>query len=95
MNLEFKITCKGLVIVRVINDESLSLKLFVILSRELQSITKRIEKDIKIYGLNPTEFAVLKLLYSKGDQPIQKLEDKTLLASSSIMYVVNRLEKKR
>lgn len=59
MNLEFKITCKGLVIVRVINDESLSLKLLVILSRELQSITKRIEKDIKIYGLNPTEFAVL------------------------------------
>ncbi len=95
MNLEFKITCKGLVIVRVINDESLSLKLLVILSRELQSITKRIEKDIKIYGLNPTEFAVLKLLYSKGDQPIQKLEDKTLLASSSITYVVNRLEKKR
>ncbi len=47
MNLEFKITCKGLVIVRVINDESLSLKLLVILSRELQSITKRIEKDIK------------------------------------------------
>ncbi|ARC32664.1 hypothetical protein IEC_02262 [Bacillus toyonensis] len=80
---------------RVINDESLSLKLLVILSRELQSITKRIEKDIKIYGLNPTEFAVLKLLYSKGDQPIQKLEDKTLLASSSITYVVNRLEKKR
>lgn len=95
MNLEFKITYKGLVITRVINDESLSLKLFVILSRELQSITKRIEKDIKIYGLNPTEFAVLKLLYSKGDQPIQKLEDKTLLASSSITYVVNRLEKKR
>lgn len=84
-----------MVIVRLINDESLSLKLLVILSRELQSITKRIEKDIKIYGLNPTEFAVLKLLYSKGDQPIQKLEDKTLLASSSITYVVNRLEKKR
>lgn len=35
------------------------------------------------------------ILYSKGDQPIQKLEDKTLLASSSITYVVNRLEKKR
>ncbi len=95
MNLEFKITCKGLGITRVINDESLSLKLFVLLSKELQSITKRIEKDIKMYGLNPTEFAVLKLLYSKGDQPIQKLEDKILLASSSITYVVDRLEKKR
>ncbi|PEA77356.1 MarR family transcriptional regulator [Bacillus wiedmannii] len=78
----------------VINDESLSLKLFVILSMELQSITKRIEKDIKMYGLNPIEYAVLKLLYSKGDRPIQKLEDKTLLASSSITYVVDRLEKK-
>ncbi len=35
----------------VINDESLSLKLFVILSKELQSITKRIEKDIKFMDL--------------------------------------------
>lgn len=71
MNLEFKITCKGLVITSVIKDESLSLKLFVILSRAVQSITKRIEEDIKSYRLNPTEFAVLKLLYSKGDQPIK------------------------
>lgn len=62
----------------VINDESLSLKLFVILSRELQSVTKRIEKDIKIYGLNLIEFAVLKLLYSKGNQPIQKLGDQNI-----------------
>lgn len=56
----------------VINDESLSLKLFVILSRAIQSITKRIEEDIKSYGLNPTEFAVLELLYRKADQPIKK-----------------------
>ncbi|MBG9877514.1 MarR family transcriptional regulator [Bacillus tropicus] len=63
----------------VINDESLSLKLFFILSRELQSITKRIEKDKKIYGLNPTEFAVLELLYSKADQPIKKMGTKYYL----------------
>ena len=94
MNLEFKIICKGLVITSVINDESLSLKLFVILSRELQSITKRIEKDQKIYGLNPTEFAVLKLLYSKGDHSIQNLETKILLASRRITYVVDRLKRR-
>lgn len=76
MNLEFKITCKGLGIMSVIKDESLSLKLLAILSRVAQSITKRIEKAIKIYGLNPTEFAVLELLYSKSDQSIQKLGDK-------------------
>ncbi|MEH6850372.1 MarR family winged helix-turn-helix transcriptional regulator, partial [Bacillus pseudomycoides] len=67
----------------------------VILSRAAQSITKRIEEDIKSYRLNPTEFAVLELLYNKGDQPIQKIGDKILLASSSITYVVDKLEKKR
>ncbi|MCP1124682.1 MULTISPECIES: MarR family winged helix-turn-helix transcriptional regulator [Bacillus] len=78
-----------------INNEDLSLKLFVTFSRAGQSVTKRIEEDIKSYGLNPTEFAVLELLFSKGDQPIQKIGDKILLASSSITYVVDKLEKKQ
>ncbi|CAM3918707.1 MarR family winged helix-turn-helix transcriptional regulator [Lederbergia lenta] len=75
-------------------QEDLSLKLFVVLSRALQSIKKRVEEDIKCLGLNPTEFAVLELIYSKGDQPIQKIGDKVLIASSSITYVVDKLEKK-
>jgi len=78
-----------------INNEDLSLKLFVVLSRAVQSVTKRIEEDIKRYGLNPTEFAVLELLFNKGDQPIQKIGEKILLASSSITYVVDKLEKKQ
>ncbi|WP_143522293.1 MarR family winged helix-turn-helix transcriptional regulator, partial [Pseudomonas sp. 2822-17] len=52
------------------------------------------EEDIKGFGLNTTEFAVLELLYSKGDQPIQKIGEKVLIASSSITYVVDKLEKK-
>lgn len=75
-------------------EEDLSLKLFIVLSRAMQSIKKRVEEDIKRYGLNPTEFAVLELIYSKGDQPIQKIGDKVLIASSSITYVVDKLEKK-
>ena len=78
-----------------IDNEDLSLKLFVVLSRAVQSVTKRIEEDIKRYGLNPTEFAVLELLFNKGDQPIQKIGEKILLASSSITYVVDKLEKKQ
>ncbi|MDQ0252693.1 MarR family 2-MHQ and catechol resistance regulon transcriptional repressor [Evansella vedderi] len=76
-------------------EEDISLKLFVVLSRALQSIKKRVEEDIKSFGLNPTEFAVLELLYSKGAQPIQKIGDKVLIASSSITYVVDKLEKKK
>src|SRR5699024_6721097 len=54
-----------------------------------------VEEDIKCLGLNPTEFAVLELIYSKGDQPIQKIGEKVLIASSSITYVVDKLEQKQ
>lgn len=76
-------------------EEELSLKLFVVLTRTLQSIKKRAEEDIKCLGLNPTEFAVLELIYHKGEQPIQKIGEKVLIASSSITYVVDKLEKKQ
>ena len=75
-------------------DLQLSLKLFIVLNRSLESVKKQVINDIKNYSLNLTEFAVLELLYHKGDQPIQKIGDKVLLASSSITYVVDKLEKK-
>src|SRR5690625_1829130 len=78
-----------------IQDEELSLKLFVVLTRTLDSIRKKIEDDIKSLGLNPTEFTVLELIYHKGDQPIQKIGEKVLIASSSITYVVDKLEQKQ
>lgn len=76
------------------STEELSLKLFVVLTRTLDSIKKRVEEDIKRLGLNPTEFAVLELIYNKGEQPIQKIGEKVLIASSSITYVVDKLEKR-
>lgn len=75
-------------------EEALSLKAFVVLTRTLESVKARAEEDIKCLGLNPTEFAVLELVYSKGDQPIQKIGEKVLIASSSITYVVDKLENK-
>jgi MarR family transcriptional regulator, 2-MHQ and catechol-resistance regulon repressor len=75
-------------------NQELSLKLFIVLTRAVQAIEKQIAKNIKSYGLNLTEFAVLELLYHKGDQPIQKIGQKVLLASSSITYVVDKLEEK-
>jgi len=78
-----------------VHEEDISLKAFVVLSRAFQSIRKRVEEDIKDLGLNPTEFAVLELIYNKGDQPIQKIGEKVLIASSSITYVVDQLEKKK
>ena len=74
------------------NDRSL--KLFVVFSRAYRAISDRVMEDIKKHGLNPTEFAVLELLYHKGQQPIQQIGKKVLLASGSITYVVDKLEGK-
>ena len=76
-------------------DQELSLKLFVVLTRAIEAIEKQVTQNIKSYGLNLTEFGVLELLYHKGGQPIQKIGQKVLLASSSITYVVDKLEEKK
>ncbi|MEN1759192.1 MarR family transcriptional regulator [Anoxynatronum sibiricum] len=69
-----------------------SLKLFVVLNRAARSVNDRIAEDIRSHGLNPTEFAVMELLYNKGDQPVQVIGKKVLIASSSITYVVDKLQ---
>src|SRR5699024_6443883 len=76
-------------------ETELSLKLFVVMSRAFQSVKKKVIEDIRRYGLNQTEFAVLELLYNKGSQPIQKIGKKILLARSSMTYVIDKLEEKR
>jgi MarR family transcriptional regulator, 2-MHQ and catechol-resistance regulon repressor len=73
---------------------SQSLKLFIVLSRAYKAINEHVNKVIQASGLNPTEFAVLELLYHKGDQPMQQIGGKILLASGSITYVVDKLEQK-
>lgn len=71
-----------------------ALKSLTVLLRSSQSIEEVLRKDMQKYGLNMTEFAVLELLYHKGDQPIQKIGEKILITSGSITYVVDKLEKK-
>lgn len=75
-------------------QEDLALKLWVVLSRSSRTVGDRIKQDIKSHGLNPTEFAVLELLFHKGDQPIQNIGKRILLSSGSITYVIDKLEER-
>ncbi|PEF76770.1 MarR family transcriptional regulator [Bacillus pseudomycoides] len=81
-----------------LNDEreeiSQSLKLFIALSRVHHFVMDATNKSIQSNGLNPTEFAVLELIYHKGSQPLQQIGERILIASGSITYVVDKLEKK-
>ncbi len=72
-----------------------ALKAVTVILRASQVIEDAIRKDVANYGLNPTEFSVLELLYHKGDQPIQMIGKKILISSSSITYVVDKLEQKK
>lgn len=72
-----------------------SLKLFIVLSRANKAINEESNQLLQHHGLNPTEFAVLELLFHKGMQPLQKIGQKILLASGSITYVVDKLEKRK
>jgi MarR family 2-MHQ and catechol resistance regulon transcriptional repressor len=71
-----------------------ALKLFIVLSRASKVLLEESNKIPMQHGLNPTEFAVLELLYHKGRQPIQKIGQKILLGSGSMTYVVDKLEQK-
>jgi len=77
------------------HNEELSLKLLIVLSRAFHKVAERIKEDIRSHNLNTTEFAVLELLYHKGDQPIQQIGKKILLSSGSITYVIDKLEEKK
>lgn len=76
------------------NSTDRALKLFIVLSRSCKVILEEAHTLIEQYGLNPTEFGVLELLYHRGRQPIQKIGQKILLRSGSMTYVVDKLEKR-
>ena len=71
-----------------------SLKALVGIKRTNDTLDRIVKQDMKNYGLNITEFAVMELLFHKGDQPIQKVKQRILIASSSTTYVIDQLVKK-
>ncbi|MFP4187181.1 MAG: MarR family winged helix-turn-helix transcriptional regulator [Acholeplasmataceae bacterium] len=70
------------------------LKLQTVLFRAFKTIEGRTRIDIDSYGLNPSEFGTLDYLYHKGEQPIQRIGERMLLANSSMTYVIDKLERR-
>ena len=76
-------------------DDARSLKLFVVLSKAYRTINDHAIRDMKQYGLSPSEFMVLELLYTKRRIPLQQIGEKVLITSGSITYNIDKLEKKQ
>lgn len=70
------------------------LKTIVSLFRATDAFSKAIQKDVKQYGLNVTEFGILEALYHKGKMNIKSLLEKVLITNSTMSYVIEQLIKK-
>ncbi|KWX76324.1 MarR family transcriptional regulator [Paenibacillus jilunlii] len=75
-------------------EQSASLKLFVVLSKAYKSLMDHAVKDMKSHGLASAEFMVLEVLYHRTRIPLQQIGEKILVTSGSITYNIDKLEKR-
>ncbi|SEU11846.1 MarR family winged helix-turn-helix transcriptional regulator [Paenibacillus sp. NFR01] len=75
-------------------EEAMSLKLFVVLSKAYRSLMDQAVKDMKSHGLASAEFMVLEVLYHRTRIPLQQIGEKILVTSGSITYNIDKLEKR-
>jgi MarR family transcriptional regulator, 2-MHQ and catechol-resistance regulon repressor len=67
---------------------------FLVLMHTSKVIEERIRDQMVKNNLNITEFSVLEVLYHKGRQTIQQIGKSILITSSSMTYVIDKLEQK-
>lgn len=71
----------------------LNLKLLIALTRSTQSVQKREQRTIKEGGLTVSQFAVLEILYHKGDLRICEILEKALATGGNMTVVIDNLVK--
>ncbi|MFJ5963676.1 MULTISPECIES: MarR family transcriptional regulator [unclassified Bacillus (in: firmicutes)] len=77
------------------NEEEVerSMTLYKVFARAFKSVSEHSIRDSKEHGFNPTEFAVLELLYTRGAQKLQQIGSRLLLVSGNVTYVIDKLER--
>lgn len=71
----------------------LNLKTLIVLSRTSQTVRKKEQRIIKEGGLTISQFAVLEMLYHKGDLRICEILEKTLATGGNMTVVIDNLAK--
>lgn len=71
----------------------LNLKTLIALSRATQDVQRREQRTIKEGGLTVSQFAVLEILYHKGDLRISEIIEKALSTGGNMTVVIDNLTK--
>ncbi|WP_445487594.1 MarR family winged helix-turn-helix transcriptional regulator [Niallia sp. 03133] len=75
-------------------NEDLALESSVVLLKAARSIQDKMKRNLHGYDLTMTEFSVMEILYQKGKQSVQQISKGALLASSSMTYVIDKLQER-
>lgn len=71
--------------------EERALKLWVVMARAYGAVARHVEADVARHGLTGAEFGVLEALYHKGVLRLGEIQQKLLVTSGGITYLVDRL----
>ena len=74
--------------------ERRTLRLWVILSRAYRAVLGHVEADIAQHELTVAEFGILEALHHKGPLLLGEVQQRILVSSGGITYLVDRLEKR-
>lgn len=76
-------------------EDSLNLKLFLILNRCAHSVNKNIFPIFKAEGITESQFLVLEYLYHVGDSRIKDIIEKTFSSGGTMTVIIDNLEKRQ
>lgn len=74
-------------------EKDLSLKTLIALSRCYQDVHKKETRTIKKAGVTVSQFAVLELLYHKGDMRVCEITEKVLSTAGNMTVIIENLVK--
>lgn len=75
-------------------DQQVALKLWVTLARAYAAVNEHAINDVRGEGLSIGEFAVLELLYHRGQTLLGEIQKRILVSSGGITFLVDRLVEK-
>ena len=75
------------------DNDKLNLRVFIALNRCQQSSMKKSQRTIKKNNLTVSQFAVLEMLYHKGDLKVGEIIEKSLSTIGNISLVIDNLVK--
>ena len=71
-----------------------ALKLWIVLSRAHAAVAEHARAHAATHGLTLQEFGIMEALHHKGDLLLGELQDKILVTSGGVTYLVDRLVEK-